>query len=414
MDENKTEENKNNLISIGKGIILSSPNNNTLPTPRERKSRREEAMNIKTIKSYNSINLFRNSNMSSLNATKKSQYSNLSKLNYKDGLILKDATNSNPGFGLWSIKLSQSMKNQKKINEEKIFNNKYNKYNIYNNNLKIDINEEINNSISSNTNILNSFENNFEEDRIEKIIINKLTKRNKNLEKRYQSLLINYYDKENYFLSLERARKNYEKLINEGIKEKNEAESNLNNLNNKNQTLIICILNGRKEIERIINTIKDEQINIKKELEKYNNILKIEEEKRKRIINLIKTEEKQVNILQDKMEENENTINNKNENIEKEINLERENKINKKKEYIEKLQKDLESLYIIDKEKQNEKQELLKKIYEKNNDKKNNIKNTEEIFKKIENQERRNKWNKQAIIIRNNIIFSLKRNSKSK
>ena len=114
------------------------------------------------------------------------------------------------------------------------------------------------------------------------------------------------------------------------------------------------------------------------------------------------------------MEENEYTINNKNENIEKEINLERENKINKKKEYIEKLQKDLESLYIIDKEKQNEKQELLKKIYEKNNDKKNNIKNTEEIFKKIENQERRNKWNKQAIIIRNNIIFSLKRNSKSK
>ena len=57
MDENKTEENKNNLISIGKGIILSSPNNNTLPTPRERKSRREEAMNIKTIKSYNSITI---------------------------------------------------------------------------------------------------------------------------------------------------------------------------------------------------------------------------------------------------------------------------------------------------------------------------------------------------------------------
>ena len=149
MDENKTEENKNNLISIGKGIILSSPNNNTLPTPRERKSRREEPINIKKIKSNNSINLFRNSNMSSLNATKKSQYSNLSKLNYKDGLILKDATNSNPGFGLWSIKLSQSMKNQKKINEKKIFNNRYN---IYNNNLKIDINEEINNSISSNNN----------------------------------------------------------------------------------------------------------------------------------------------------------------------------------------------------------------------------------------------------------------------
>ena len=238
------------------------------------------------------------------------------------------------------------------------------------------------------------------------------------MEKKYQTLLINYYDRENYFLGLERVRKKYEKLINDGAKEKNEAEANLNNLNNNNQALIISILNARKEIDRIINSIKESQINIKKELEEYNNILKKEEEKRKRIINWIKTEEKQINILQDKMEENEGKINNndnenKNENLEK-IRLERENKINKKKEYIKKLQKELERLYIIDKEKQNEKKELFNKINEKNNDKKNNIKNKKEIFKRIENQEREKKWNEQAILIRNNIILSLKRNSKSK
>lgn len=416
MNENKAEENNNNLISIGKKIMLSSPNHNTIQTSKEIKSKREE-INIKTIKPYNSINLFRNSNISTLNDTKKSLYSNISKLNYKDGLILKDATNSNPGFGLWSIKLSQSqsIKNPNKVDEEKMFLDK--KYNIYKR-LNFDINEETNNSISSNINILNSSENNFEEDRIEKIMINKLTKRNKKLEKKYQTLLINYYDRENYFLGLERARKKYEKLINDGIKEKNEAESNLNNLNNKNQALIISIINARKEIDRVINKIKESQLNIKKELEEYNNILKNEEEKRKRIINSIKTEEKQINILQDNMEENEYKINNydnenKNEKKEK-LKIERENKINKKKEYIKKLQKELERLYIIDKEKQNEKEELFNKINERNNEKKNNFKKKEEIFKRIENQERENKWNEQSILIRNNILFSLKRNSKSK
>ena len=415
MNEYKTEAN-NNLISIGKEIMLSSPNHKTitLQTPRNRKFSKEE-INIKTIKPYNDTNLFRNSNISTLNVTNKSRYSNLSKLNYKDGYILKDATNANPGFGLWSIKLSESMKNPKMINEEKIINKKYN---IYNNKLNIEINDEINNSERSDINLLNSIDINFEEDKIDKTMIQKLSKRNKKLEKKYQTLLINYYDKENQFLSLERARKKYEKLINNGIKEKDEAESNLNNLNNQNQALINSILNARKEIDRMINVIKESQINIKKELEEYNNILKQEEEKRKKLINSIKTEEKQINILQDKMDENDGKINNnetkKEITEEKKANDKIQYRINEKKEYIIKLQKELERLYIIDKEKQNEKKELFKKISEKNIDKKKNEKNKEEIFKKIENQERENNWNEQAILIRNNIIYSLKRNSNSK
>ena len=52
------------------------------------------------------------------NETKKSTYYNLSKLNYKDGLILKDAANSKPGYGLWAIKLSKEKKSLKKIDEE--------------------------------------------------------------------------------------------------------------------------------------------------------------------------------------------------------------------------------------------------------------------------------------------------------
>ena len=413
-------ENKNNLTSIGKEIISTNSNKNkkilTLETPRENNIKKEikEELNIKTIKPYNSINSFRNSNISTLNDTKKiTTYFNLSKLNYKDGYILKDATNSNPGFGLWSIKLSHSNKNTKEKQEKKILGKRY----YINNNLNIEI-KEINDSEDNDINIFDSIENNYEEDQTDKIMINRLTKRNKKLEKKYNALLINYYEKENQYLTLERARKEYEKLIDNSIKEKNEAEYNLNNLDNANQALIVSISNARKEIERLINVIKETQINMKKELEEYNNTLTKEEEKRKKIIFSIKSEEKQINIFQDKIDENEgNVLNNNNNNSKKEkkiLNKERENKINKKKEYIKQLQEELERLYKIDKEKQEEKNDLFKKINEINNDKKMNMKNRDEIMKKIENQQRDNKWNQQAIKIRNNIIYSLKRNSNSK
>ena len=412
-------ENKNNLTSIGKEIISTNSNKNkkilTLESPRENNIKKEikEELNIKTIKPYNSINSFRNSNISTLNDTKKiTTYFNLSKLNYKDGYILKDATNSNPGFGLWSIKLSHSNKNTKEKQEKKILGKRY----YINNNLNIEI-KEINDSEDNDINIFDSIENNYEEDQTDKIMINRLTKRNKKLEKKYNALLINYYEKENQYLTLERARKEYEKLIDNSIKEKNEAEYNLNNLDNANQALIVSISNARKEIERLINVIKETQINMKKELEEYNNTLTKEEEKRKKIIFSIKSEEKQINIFQDKIDENEGNVLNNNNNSKKEkkiLNKERENKINKKKEYIKQLQEELERLYKIDKEKQEEKNDLFKKINEINNDKKMNMKNRDEIMKKIENQQRDNKWNQQAIKIRNNIIYSLKRNSNSK
>ena len=35
---------------------------------------------------------------------------NLSNIMYKDGYVIKDATNSNPGYGLWSIKIPQTEK----------------------------------------------------------------------------------------------------------------------------------------------------------------------------------------------------------------------------------------------------------------------------------------------------------------
>ena len=42
---------------------------------------------------------------------------NLSNIKYKDGYVLKDAVNSNPGYGLWSIKIPQIEKKSNQ-NEE--------------------------------------------------------------------------------------------------------------------------------------------------------------------------------------------------------------------------------------------------------------------------------------------------------
>ena len=89
--------------------------------------------------------------------------------------------------------------------------------------------------------------------------------------------------------------------------------------------------------------------------------------------------------------------------------MERENNINKKKEYIKELQKQIEQLNIIYKEKQQDKKDLFEKIKEKNNDKKKNMKSKIEIFKELERQEINNRYNEQAIKIRKNIIEELKK-----
>ena len=411
---NENKRINRNLISLGKEIISSPSNTKMLTIITEREKEPLTELNNKSIKSNYNMNSFRNSNFSTLSNNKKTSYLNISKLNYKDGVILKDASNSNPGFGLWSIKLTQSLKNSTPKKEEKISTLKYNN----DRKLNIEIKEEASDFQDNDINIFDTLDN-LEEDQVEKMMISKLTKRSKKLEKRYQELIINYYDKENNYLSLEKARKEYEKLINDSIKEKKEAETNLNNLDNNNQALIVSISSSRKEIERLIDVIKESQLNMKKQLEEYNNILLNEEEKRKKIINSIRSIEKQINIFREKIEENEGKYSNdnyKNQNniTNRKLNEEIDIKINKKKEYIIQLQKQLEELKIIDQAKQKEKNELLQKIKEKNDDKKNNIKIRDKIFKQLETQERNNKWNEQSIKIRDNIICSLQRNSKSK
>ena len=123
---NENKKINRNLISLGKEIISSPSNTKMLTIITEREKEPLTELNNKSIKSNYNMNSFRNSNFSTLSNNKKTSYLNISKLNYKDGVILKDASNSNPGFGLWSIKLTQSLKNSTPKKEEKISTLKYN------------------------------------------------------------------------------------------------------------------------------------------------------------------------------------------------------------------------------------------------------------------------------------------------
>ena len=67
----------------------------------------------------NKINNISNPNIKSFESKKESSL-NISHIKYKDGYILKDAANSNPGFGLWAIKTP--IEKESKPKDEKIFN----------------------------------------------------------------------------------------------------------------------------------------------------------------------------------------------------------------------------------------------------------------------------------------------------
>ena len=476
--------NNNNLISIGNEIISNysklkfnnidsiSNTNNILTTKEETitKSTNDDKIkkninhyvisnsninNNNKINNYTQKNLFLHSTLNP-NDTKKSTYSNLSKLLYKDGLILKDAANPNPGYGLWAIKLSEKKRPLKQVNEnENSLINSYNS-NIYSNKLFNNINNiklnENSLSDSDEADAIDLFkDNSYDEEEIDKIVINRLTKRSNKLEKRYKLFLHKYYEQENLYINLEKIKKEYEQLINDSVKEKNEIHRKCGKLDDNNQALMNSISNARKEIERLINAIKEEQIKMKNEIEEYNKTLIEEELKRKKIIAQIKYTEKQIYILQDKIEE-ENNANNVDINtktntggtntsrdfnktkkdkidkskllldentkkfykIKKETKREKEYKINRKMEYIKELQEELERLKIEDEEKLKEKRELYELINEKNNNRKIYKINMDKMYNQLEIEERKNKWNNRAIKIKNNIINSLKRYSNSK
>ena len=466
MNVNVNDNDKKNLNELNdKNIITPSKENNITKSHND--------IHRNTIRNYANTNNSYFNNIKNIftqsdyypNDTKKSTYYNLSKLNYKDGVILKDAANSNPGYGLWSIKLSDENKFLKKIKEEEDHSIENYNSNIYSNRLFNNVNNiKLKDNSLSDIGIgidLSLDNSNIYEDEADQIIIKKLTKRSNKLEKRYKKVLNKFYEKDNLYINLEKLKKEYESLVNESIQEKNEMRNRCEKLDNNNQALINSLSNTRKEIERLINVIKEDQIKMREEIQEYNKKLVEEEDKRKKIISRIKFTESQIYILQDKIEQDKNEnnfdLNNNNDNntegtitsrefnktnnkitknkfdnkidkskllldeqtkkfykVKKESKKEKDIKINRKKEYIKQLQEELERLKIEDKEKMNERRELFGLIKDKNNNEKSYKNYMDKMLDILDKQEKKNKWNSDNMRIKNNIIYNLKRNSNSK
>ena len=119
---------KNNLSLAGSEIINESKsryNNSNISTTSPTK---EHKLIIKSYKIVDAQSSNSNSNSSKnkdasqekrVSQTKKLNALDLSKIKYNDGYILTDATNSNPGFGLWALKTGS------KDNDNSLKKNKY-------------------------------------------------------------------------------------------------------------------------------------------------------------------------------------------------------------------------------------------------------------------------------------------------
>ena len=358
--------------------------------------------NIKSYSDYNSNNNNKRQNNNeshfiqnnSTNANSNNQKTttlNLSKIQYKDGFILKDASNSNPGFALWSIK-----------NEN---NNNLN--NLNNNNKKI---EE--KTIENYNEITNS---------TDKKLIDELKFKCNDLEKKLQNALYQYYEKENYVRNSEKLKEEYEQIVHKNIEEKNFLVEEKKNLEMNLTHYSNALSNAKNEIERLNKIIIEQKKYILNKKEKFNEIINNEKKLQEELKNNIKKLENKIN----EMEKNNNNFKLQKKKF-KHLNLfgnfvndfndeDSENKIeyqiNKMKKII--LDGQIEILELKNKLKklENEKntmKEIINFKNKKNLFQKNNLLNLNQI---IENQNQKQIFNNYLLKIKNKELKNLRNKS---
>ena len=100
--------------------ILDNKTNKNKNTKENKQENKNSNSNINTKNNLNNNNYTNNVSTTKLKETKKESSLDLSNIKYKDGYILKDAVNSNPGFGLWSVKTPIEDASKKNFADTKI------------------------------------------------------------------------------------------------------------------------------------------------------------------------------------------------------------------------------------------------------------------------------------------------------
>ena len=240
-----------------------------------------------------------------INNSKKETSLNLSHIKYKDGYILKDAVNSNPGYGLWSIKTSAEeniKKNEKeKEKETKLIKKEESK------NLVVKIN---NNKILFNDKELNYKYTRFDDEDIKqnkknKKIMEKLNNKIKDLEKKYMKALSNYQEKKNICENTIKEKKAIEQIMNDNKNEIELIKQKTKDMDAENAIVEQYLTNSKNEIERLLNVMREDEKNMAQLKIEFEQRLKKENEEKIKLKEIIKEKEEQILLLQ---EQNKNIL----------------------------------------------------------------------------------------------------------
>jgi len=183
-----------------------------------------------------------------------------------------------------------------------------------------------------------------------------------------------------------------------------------------------ALINARNEIDRLNVVIKNDQKDMLKKQDEYNKQLKLEENKRIRLRNIIKINERQMSILQEKISDSSLSKTQKlkkyrkmrqfmKEGVDEDEERKKDEEIIRLKSLIEELQHEYSNLQKTYKKDKENKKELLDAIKNKGKQYRFNNDNINLLFKTIEKQEQDGLLNYNLIKSKNIIIKDLKERS---
>lgn len=254
----------------------------------------------------------------------------------------------------------------------------------------------------------------------DKKIIITLNQKCKELENKYIKALKYYYQMENIYINEEMKKKDSEIKLNNSIKESNLLKNKYERMKQDNIHLNNALVNTRNEIDRLNIVIKKDQKDMIKQQDEYNKQLKIEENKRTKLRGVIKMNERQISILEEKINDNglSHSMKMKKYNQKKKLGNRYFDDIddeNQKDEEIKKLKYIILDLQnqVLDLEKnlnknRENKRELLDTIKLKKKQEKFNEDNINILFDTIEKQQKDGLIDLNLIKSKNSIIKSLK------
>ena len=135
----------------------------------------------------------------------------------------------------------------------------------------------------------------------DKQIIEKLNLKCKEIENKYIKALKYYYQMENIYINEEKKKKDSEIKLNNSIIESNLLKKNYEKMRQDNIHLNNALVNARNEIDRLNVVIREDQKDMIKKQDEFNQQLKVEENKRIKLRNIIKINERQISILEEKI-----------------------------------------------------------------------------------------------------------------